>query len=339
LLDKQGNPKQILQYGERKSLVEEHVMFVPGPPEEVAVMRRIFHEFVYERHCPKAIAASLNREGIPFLQGRKWLGGTIRILLQNPHYMGMLVWGRTTEFLSSKARKLPLEQWEICANAFQPIIPAELFLRAQQVFANFTFHLTDDQMLQRLKETLQTYGRLNADIIDRSPLCPGTTAYFRRFGNLLNAYARIGYNPLRSRKQAESRKRGMLLRESLIKSILEAFPGQIEVAVRGSRLYKVVLRQRKTGLLVAIVIAWRYWTGTGTSWRVRPRATELKRPTIVALLDATNSRIEFLRVFPRLFPQPQFNIPVGPLKDSPRTGFALEDISDLFTVLKRVRQR
>jgi DNA invertase Pin-like site-specific DNA recombinase len=339
LLDKEGKPKQILEYGERKSLVEEHVTFIPGPPEEVAVMRRIFHEFVNQRHSPKTIAARLNREGIPFLQGRRWLGGTLRIMLQNPHYMGMLVWGRTTEFLSSPAKRLPLEQWEICANAFQPIIPAELFLRAQQIFANCTFRLSDDQLLQRLKQTLEACGHLNADIIDQSPLCPGTTAYFRRFGNLLNAYERIGYNPPRSRKQATSRARGMLIRESLIRSVLEAFPDQIEEAKRRSGLFKRVLRCRKTGLKIAIVVAWRYWTGNGTSWRVRPSPIELKRPTIVALLDETNSRIESLRVFPRLFPQPQFNIRVGPLKDSPRTGFALENLSDLFTVLKRARQR
>ena len=36
LLDTQGKPKQVLAYGERKSLANEHVTFVPGPPEEVA---------------------------------------------------------------------------------------------------------------------------------------------------------------------------------------------------------------------------------------------------------------------------------------------------------------
>jgi DNA invertase Pin-like site-specific DNA recombinase len=338
LLDKEGRPRQILDSGERKCLVEERVILVPGPEEEVAVMRRIFHEFVNQRHSPRTIAASLNREGIPFIRGTKWRGGTIGIMLQDPHYMGMQVWGRTTEYLSSRSKKLSLEHWEICAKAFQPIIPAELFVNAQQVFANCTFRLSDDQLLRRLKQTLDAYGRLNADIIDKSPLCPGTTAYFRRFGNLLNAYERIGYNPPRSRKQAESRARGMLIRESFIRSILEAFPDQIEEAKRSSGLFKRVLRCRKTGLLIAVVVAWRYWTGNGTSWRVRPRPLELKRPTIVALLDPTNSRIESLRVFPRLFPQPQFNIQVGPLKDSPRTGFALGNMSDLFTVLKRARQ-
>jgi DNA invertase Pin-like site-specific DNA recombinase len=338
LLDKEGQPKQILEFGERKSLVEEHVVFVPGPTEEIAVMRRIFHEFVNQRHSPKTIAAGLNREGIPFVQGKRWLGGTIRIMLQNPCYIGMLVWGRTTEFLSNPPKRLPVEQWEIRANAFTPIIPAELFLRAQQIFANCTFRLTNDQLLQRLKQTLEAHGHLSAEIVDKSPLCPGTTAYFRRFGNLLNAYERIGYDPPRSRKQAASRARGMLIRESLIRSIVEAFPDQIAEVRTGDKTFKPVLRLRKTGLKIAIIVAWRCWTGNGTSWRVRARPLELKRPAVVALLDETNSRIESLRVFPSLFPQPQFNMRVGPLKDSPRTGFALEKMSDLFAVLKRARQ-
>lgn len=224
LLDTQGKQKQILEYGERKSLANEHVILVPGPDEEVAIIRRIFHEFVNERHSPKTIAANLNREGIPFLRGRRWLGGTIRIMLQDHHYMGMQVWGRTTAFLSGPVKQLPLEQWEICANAFLPIIPEELFLRAQQIFANCTFRLTDDQLLQRLRQTLEACGRLSADIIDESRLCPGGTAYARRFGTLLNAYARIGYNTPDGLKKAMSRARGVLLRDCLVKSILEAFP-------------------------------------------------------------------------------------------------------------------
>lgn len=337
LLDTKGNPKQILEYGERKSLANEHVILVPGPKEEVAIMRRIFHEFVNERHSTNLIAADLNREGIPFLRGATWRAGTVGLLLQDHHYMGMQVWGRTTTFLSSPLKRLPLNQWEICANAFQPIISKELFLRAQQVFANCTFRLSNDQMLQRLRQTLEAYGLLNATIIDQSRLCPGTTAYLRRFGSLLNAYARIGYDKPESVKKATSRARGVLVRESLIRSIVEALPGQIE-EMQSSKRFKRLLRCRKTGLLIAVVVAWCYPTKTDASWRVRSRPSERKRPTIVALLDLSNSRVESLRVFPRLF-QEQFNIRVGRLEDSPRTGIALENISDLFTALKRARQR
>ncbi len=337
LLDKQGRPKQVLEFGDRKALADEHVILIPGPQEEVAIVKRIFQEFVYERQSTKSITANLNREGIPFLRGGKWNRGTVRILLQHPHYMGMQVWGRTTELLSSPPKRLPLSQWNICANAFEPIISRELFVRAQQVFANRTFCLSNEQMLQRLKQTLETCGRLNWTTIDESPLCPASKAYRRRFGGLLNAYAQIGYNPQLTLKQAASRNRGMLFRSSLIRSILETFPGQIEEVQRGAR-FKGILRYRRTGLLIAVIVGWCRHEGKGTSWRVRARPEERKRPAIVALLDVSNNRIASLRIFPKMPNRGQFQIPVEEFKESPKTGVALGDISDLFTVLNGVRQ-
>jgi hypothetical protein len=96
LLDVQGRPKQLLEFGDRKSLANEHVTFVPGAAEEIAVVRRIFREFADVRRSVNSIADALNREGVPYLRGRTWKGNTLRILLQDPRYIGMHVWGRTT---------------------------------------------------------------------------------------------------------------------------------------------------------------------------------------------------------------------------------------------------
>jgi hypothetical protein len=57
LLDVQGGPKQLLAYGERKSIVNERVILVPGPTNEIAAVRRIFHEFVDENRTPNAITS------------------------------------------------------------------------------------------------------------------------------------------------------------------------------------------------------------------------------------------------------------------------------------------
>lgn len=187
-------------------------------------------------------------------------------------------------------------------------------------------------MLQRLKKTLSTYGRLNWTIINESQLCPASKAYRRRFGTLLNAYAQIGYNPLLTLKQAASRERGIGFRGSLIRSILETFPGQIEELQKGAR-FKGILRYRKTGLLIAIVIGWYGHGKKRDSWRVRARPEERERSAVVALLDTSNSRIESLRVFAKMPNNGQFQVPVGEFEESPRTGVALERISDFFTVL------
>jgi DNA invertase Pin-like site-specific DNA recombinase len=336
LLDTQGRPKQILVFGERKSLANEHVRFIPGPPEEIAIVNRIFREFADEHRNPNVIAARFNREGIPYLRGGTWKADTLRLLLQNVNYVGMQVWGRTTALLSTPAKRLPVQKWHVRANAFKPIIPKELFLRAQQTFADVTCRLTDEQMLERLKLVLEREGRLTSTVIDKSRLCPGLTTYCKRFGGLLSVYARLGYDTPERLGQATNRMRGLLLRNSLVRRIVEAFPGQIQEVPRSKR-YKPLLRYRKTGLLISVVVARRYHSKTGGIWSIETPKSEWKRTTIVALLDKDNRAIESLRVFPRLC-QKQMKVRVGAKNEGTKAGLPLENIEDLFTVVKRMRQ-
>lgn len=331
LFDAAGKPKQVLTYGERKNLTDEHVKLIPGPAEEVAVVNRIFREFADERRNPNSLAASLNQESIPFLRGAKWKANTIRVLLQDPHYIGMQVWGRTTAPLSTVVKRLPLEHWQVHPNAFQGIVSRELFVCAQEVFANLTIRLTDEQLLQRLKETLTAYGKLTSKIIDQSRLCPGATTYNRRFGGLLAAYARLGYDTPERLGQSTSRLRALVLRDSIVNNVVQAFPGQIEQVSRSKR-YKPLLRYRRSGLLISVVIARCHPTPSGLSWRVHAPRSERDRTTVVALLDQNNSAIQSLKVFPNA-PRMRVRLDNGTLCGT----IQLEKITDLLEVLKQIR--
>jgi DNA invertase Pin-like site-specific DNA recombinase len=48
LLDVSGTPKGVLKRGEQKSLQTDRVILVPGPEEEVAIVRSIYEQFVKE---------------------------------------------------------------------------------------------------------------------------------------------------------------------------------------------------------------------------------------------------------------------------------------------------
>lgn len=331
LLDTEGKPKQVLAYGERKSLANEHVTFIPGPPHEVAIVERIFREFADEHRSVDSIADRLNSEGIPYLRGSTWKGNTLRILLQDPHYIGTQVWGRTTAYLSNPVQRLPFQRWAICLDAFEPIISKGLYLRAQQVFANFTIRLTDEQLLQRLRLTLKKHGKLNSRIIDESRFCPGATAYHRRFGGLLPAYARLGYDTPERLGQSTTRLRGLFLRDSLVRSITETFSNQI-VEVKRSKRFKPLLRYRRTGLLISVVIARYYAAKTGGGWRIEAPKAERKRVTVVGFLDQENMEIESLAVFPRTF-----RMRVR-LEKGLALGVPLGRISELLAVLGQVRK-
>jgi DNA invertase Pin-like site-specific DNA recombinase len=327
LLDTQGKPKQLLAYGERKSLANERVTFVPGSQEEIALIVRIFREFADERRSPNSIAARLNRDGITYLRDAKWKAGTIRILLQDPHYIGMQVWGRTTAFLSSPVKRLPFPEWAIRANAFQAIVPQDLFARAQHVFANFTFRLSDEQLLDQLRQIHKTQGRLSAKIIDKSRLCPALSTYYRRFGGLLNVYRRLGYDVPERRTQISIRQRLLLLRSSLIKSFVEALPDQIEGVQKNKRI-RPMLRCRKTGLLISVVLARCCHTEIGVSWLIESPKCERQHTTVLALLNKRNNAIESLRVLPSLIHSAQ-HIRVRPESDWLKSGVLLEKTTDL----------
>jgi len=335
LLDVQGRPKQILGYGDRKSLANERVTFGPGPEQEAAIVRRIFREFADEHRSVNAIAERLNEDGVPYLRGATWKGNTLRLLLQDPRYLGIHVWGRTTALLSTPVKRLPASDWIVYGNAFTPIVPQALFLRAQEVFANFTIRLNDKQLLDRLRIVHAAHGHLTGAIIEKSQLCPGLSTYNKRFGGLLNVYTRLGLSTPELRTQITVRQRVLLLRSSLINEILEALPNQIE-RVRENRRFRGLLRYRKTGLLISVVLARCCPTKQGLSWLVEPPRSERKRATIIALLDERNVGIESLRIFPNV-PRKDQHMRLRPGTAWLASGFLLENIGDLIQALGAVR--
>src|SRR5262249_31041221 len=52
LVDSHGQIKQILLFGEQKNLATDRVTLVPGPANEIAVVRRIFREFAVQFRSP-----------------------------------------------------------------------------------------------------------------------------------------------------------------------------------------------------------------------------------------------------------------------------------------------
>ena len=335
LLDLSGARKQILSYGERKSIVNDRVTLVPGPPEEVAVVERIFCEFVDNHKTLKAIASALNREGFLFTTGHCWTACTVRNVLRNPKYLGLQTWGRTSQYLSGRTTSLPKERWAICQKAFQPIITTDLFDRAQERIANFTHNLSNEQMLERLRPLLGRHGKLSSKIIDKSRSCPGASAYYARFGGLLDVYQRLGYSTPQLSSQASLRQRKLLVRNTLIKSLSETFPNEIR-EVRKSRRFRALLRYRKTGLLIAVVLAQYGKDTVGHYWRIDAPRREEMRPAIVGFLNEQNTAIQSLRFF-RQLRFARLTIRDGRNHEWMLSGRLLTDVGEFIDVLEMVR--
>lgn len=338
LLDVYGRPKQLLSDGERKSLATERVILVPGPEREIMVVQRIFREYADENRSLTEIARRLNKETIPFVQGGKWTTTTVSHALERPQYMGTHVWGRTTAYLSGPTKKVAPEHWAVCSNAFRPLVSAELFERARKRLANVTYRLSDEELLNRLKSVVAETGKLTSRTIQSSRLCPAADAYSRRFGGLMNVYALLGYDTSELIAQATTRLRGMIVRRLFIQQFLDCFAGQIE-EVRASKRFRPMLRVRKTGLLMSVVVA-RFQPTRGTRqprWFIEPSSYERKRTTILGLMDDRNASVTSIRVFRKMDYGNATNLKFALDHRWWQMGKPLERIPDLLAVLRDIR--
>src|SRR5581483_5757633 len=187
-----------------KSIQTDRVILVPGPEEEVRVVREIYDRFTKERKTEQEIAGWLNDRGLRTDSGRLWTRSVVHQLLTNPKYIGANVFNRSSFKLKRKRVNNPAEMWVRRENAFQPIVTPEQFAEALAIVNARYKHLTDEQLLDCLKNLLARFGTLSGFIIDETEGTPSTATYRNRFGSLTRAYTLIGYTPSRDYSYVET---------------------------------------------------------------------------------------------------------------------------------------
>jgi DNA invertase Pin-like site-specific DNA recombinase len=197
LLDENGKKKLLLKYTQRKNLKTEHVILVPGPASEVKVVREIFSAFANRRKTRTEIANELNARRIRNARGNKWTMLTISNMLKNETYLGHLIFNRKSQKLGGETIRNPREMWVRHDNAFEPIISPELFAKAQKVQAELASgrRKTDKELLDKLRSLLRREGRLTIKIMQAAKDVPHESVYADRFGSLVNAYRKVGFEP------------------------------------------------------------------------------------------------------------------------------------------------
>lgn len=298
LIDEQHNVKGLLSRGEKKSIQTDRVVLVPGPPEEIAVVLRIYRLFLEEGMPERVIASVLNREGILSDAGTLWSRGSIHQILTNEKYIGNNVYNRTSFKLKVKHVRNPPDKWIRRDGAFEAIVPVHLFLQAQTIIMARSRHLDDAQLLDLLRQTLEKHGALSGMVIDEDDDAPSSSAYRSRFGSLLRAYSLIGYTPRRDYAYLEInrslRRRHPELIEEMAASIQTA--GGWTVRDPGTDLLTV-----NGEFTVSLVIARCKPTPAGSHrWRIRFDASLRPDITVVARMDPGNQRAFDYYVFPAI---------------------------------------
>lgn len=216
LVDENRRPKGILGKGQHKGYRLDRVMIVPGPPDELAVVRRIFDLYVNQHMFKTDIASLLNQSGIPFRDGKLWKYENVRYLLANETYLGWIIYDRVTSNLrlgriGEGFVKNPPAVWARGEAGFPPIVSPEIFAAANRPKAKpASWYPDDESLLYRLRLLLKKHGYLSHSIIEGAVGSPGAGTYYRRFGSLRAAYARVGYtvkpNAMGTRRYRKSKK-------------------------------------------------------------------------------------------------------------------------------------
>ncbi|MFQ6317042.1 recombinase family protein [Citrobacter braakii] len=195
LVDENGIAKEILGFRKRKSIQTDRVILIPGPKNEIKIVNSIYDLFIDDNMPEFIIAERLNEQNIPAENGTLWTRAKIHQILTNEKYIGNNIYNKTSSKLKSRLVKNPKNEWVRCDKAYKPIISKKKYNKAQEIIQLRSVHLTNEELLEKLKQKLESNGKLSGFIIDEDDTGPSSSVYRTRFVGLLRAYTLIGYKP------------------------------------------------------------------------------------------------------------------------------------------------
>lgn len=188
----EGEIKQTLYRGDRKTTITDRVRIMPGPPDEVATVRRIYDLFVNEKYGDSAIAKFLNADGVMSEFGRPWRPPDVKGVLTNSKYCGRLVFGRISKKLAAAPTKTEEETWVRYTTDYDPIIPAEFFDAAIAERQRRRTPRSDEEVLETIRTLYEKHGNICARIIRSDPRVLKPAGLIKRFGTLAQTYLLAG---------------------------------------------------------------------------------------------------------------------------------------------------
>jgi DNA invertase Pin-like site-specific DNA recombinase len=335
LVTSDRNPKQYLAIGERKSIATDRVVLAPGSPREVGCVRMIFRMLVVKGFTISDITRELNRRGIKNFSGAEWKYQGVSNILTHPKYSGCCVYGRTTQKLCTPTIKLPKDDWILTPDAFEPIVDARTFEKAQKILYSRTVNKSNDQVLREMKEHLASKGKLSVKAINKSETLPSPSTIRHRFGSLRKAYSLIGYaDPTHA--YVDVRERTHQIRNDLLARIIASGPGEIAVVQANFRWRARLRLPNRVVISVLLARALPIWKDT-VRWIVDPNSKERTLPTLLARLRFGSTDFMDFHVFSRIKERSRFRISA----DDPwlKSGVRLANLSRLCDVVASLRER
>lgn len=297
LLDASGKPKGLLKRGERKSLQTERVILVPGPDDERSTVREIYSSFVDDGKGEKEIAEILNQRGILTELGTRWTAARIRQVLTNEKYVGTNVFNRRSFKLKQRRVANPREMWIRQPDSFEALVSGETFLNVQEILGARSRKLTDEELLDALRQLYRAKGLLSGILIDECEALPPRGVYTQRFGSLVRAYQLVGFTPARDYRYLEINAH---LRK-LFPQTIAAVVGELralgaEVTLDEAR---EILRINREISVSVVISRCKLTAGGFRRWNLRFDLSVVTDLVLAIRMDADNQQILDYYVLPR----------------------------------------
>ena len=193
---------------------------MPGPDEEIKVVREIYSRYTDARQSCETIVDALNGRGLVTEHGGRWSRSIVYNILTNPKYIGCNMFNRKSFKLNKAHVSNPAHMWVRRNNAFAPLISAETFQKAHGMFATRRRHYSDEDLLELLRGLWKAVGYLSNKLIERTAGMPSRAMYHERFHGIRHAYELIGYMPERDSSFVDVNKRLQAHRQEYLATLI-----------------------------------------------------------------------------------------------------------------------
>lgn len=201
-IDRLGNRRPLAR-GQCKAMQSERIAWVPGPPDEVELTRRIFSLYADHNGSIKGVAQQLRMEGQVGQDGRPFTTTRVDNLLRCEALAGNFVWGSERYAAGPAKKRRPPTRAD---NVIEPVIPADLWKRTQErLWVRRRIRRDKEEMIQVLRERLAENPGLNCLDLEAMGV-RSTRAYVNAFGSVSRALELAGRDPRVVRAQHKRQK-------------------------------------------------------------------------------------------------------------------------------------
>ena len=217
-------------------------------------------------------------------------------ILTNEKYIGSNVWNRVSFKLKKKRVRNRSDMWIRAEGAFPAIVDRSLFDDAQAIIHARSLRLSNEEMLEALRDLFQNQGMLSGIVIDETQGVPSSNAFRCRFGSLLRAYSLVGYTPRRDYRYIEINRALRRLHPDMVKMVvagLEQAGGTVQREL-GSDLIEV----NGEFSVSVVIVRCRHTTSGALRWQIRFDTGLKPGITVVIRMDANNRQPFDFYLFP-----------------------------------------